>query len=123
MSRIIKNPNRMYERDIKKMILHYLHFRGIYSWNNRNVGLYDPRSGKFIPAVMKGIPDILGYFGSKWKNLAGHFLCIEVKAKGGRVSPQQHHFIDEAKANHCITIIAYSVDDVEKVLDELEKNG
>ena len=121
MNKLVLKPYKVYERDIKKQILSYLHFKNIYAWNNRNTGLYNPKSGKFIPAVMKGIPDILGFLGIKWGALAGKFICIEVKSRGGTVSPYQWHFINEAKNNNCVSIIAYCVEDVSKILDELEK--
>ena len=106
----------MLERDIKKQILDYCRFRGIYCWNNRNTGLYT--NGRYIPAVMKGIPDILGYLGKTWGKLCGKFVCIEVKREGNTATPHQEYFVKEASENGCISFVAYSVDDVERELNK-----
>jgi hypothetical protein len=58
----------------------------------------------------KGSSDILGILPG------GRFLAIEVKAKGGRVSPEQRNFLEQVRGLGGVAIIAYSFKDIDEVL-------
>jgi hypothetical protein len=60
----------------------------------------------------KGISDILGLW-------MGRGLAIEVKAKGGRLSPEQKEFLEGWRESGGIAILAYSLDDVIQALEEV----
>jgi len=56
------------------------------------VGIWDAKRGIFrknrSPYTAKGTSDIIGIF-------HGYVLCLEVKSKKGRVSPEQKAFLEE----------------------------
>ena len=103
----------MLERDVKKQCLAYLHSQGIYAYNQRNTGTWNPKQERFIPAPLKGIPDIVGYFGKRWANLKGRAVYVECKrTRGGVISPHQEFFINEARSAGCFACIVCSVDEL-----------
>jgi hypothetical protein len=68
--------------------LRYLEARGIYHWRN-NTGAVQVRPGQFMRFGKVGSSDILGVLPG------GRLLCVECKARGGRLSPEQKRFIAE----------------------------
>lgn len=102
------------EAEVKREIIQYLNLRGYFVWNNRNTGLYDSRRGKWIPAVLKGIPDIIGI-----QKTTGIFIGIEVKRpdykKDGSLVNQptifQSEFINNINKYNGIGIIVSSLDE------------
>lgn len=103
--------SKQQEAKLKKQILDYLKLKGIFCWNNRNVGVYNPKTGCYIPSPIKGISDIIGILPN------GKFLAIEVKTNKNKPTKNQLWFIEEIKRNNGVGIIAYNLDDV---IDELE---
>jgi hypothetical protein len=69
--------------------LQYLEIRGIYHWRN-NTGAVQVRPGEFVRFGKKGSSDILGILPG------GRMLCVECKARGGRLSPEQKQFLADA---------------------------
>lgn len=67
---------------------------------------------RFIRFGQKDAPDILGYF--KQDPYKGRSFFIEVKRKGGRISPGQKEFIDSANESGCLAIIADSYESFER---------
>lgn len=95
------------EKDIQKKILIWLGLKGIFAWTNKTQGTFDPIRKVFRTSnQLKGVPDILGVLPD------GRFLGIEVKRKGGIVSPEQSAFIGKASRLGALCFVAYSVDDV-----------
>lgn len=95
------------EKDIQKKILIWLGLKGIFAWTNKTQGTFDPVRRVFRTSnQLKGVPDILGVLPD------GRFLGIEVKRKGGIVSPEQSAFIGKASRLGALCFVAYSVDDV-----------
>jgi len=86
--------------------LDYLRLKGIYCWKNSTVGIYNPKSGGYIPSNAKGVSDILGILPG------GRFLAIEVKRPGGRPSEHQTAFIQEINRHGGVAFIAYSIEDL-----------
>lgn len=96
------------EKDIQNQILAYLKIKGIFCWNAKTQGTFDPRRGTFrkLSNLKKGVSDILGILPS------GRLLAIEVKRPGGRVSPEQKDFIKNINDNNGLAFVAYSLEDV-----------
>ena len=103
---------RLREQDIQRQILDFLRFKGIYCWKNSTVGIFNPKTGGYIPSHAKGVSDILGILPG------GRFLAIEVKRPGGRPSEHQVQFLQEINGRRGLAFIAYSVEDVERQLNE-----
>lgn len=100
----------MTEQDIQRQITDYLKLKRIFHRKVNIAGIMKPNGG-YIPSQNAGMSDIIGCL---W---GGRFLAIEVKKKGGKVSPLQQAFLDEVNANGGLGFVAYSLDDVIKMLD------
>lgn len=61
-----------------------------------------------------GVPDILACY-------KGRFIGIEVKNETGKTSPLQDYNLASIKRAGGISLVARSVEDVSKVLDEIDK--
>jgi len=104
------------EQQIQKAISDYLKLKHYVIFKHRNVGIFKQDTKKYIPLAFgeKGIPDLIACAPD------GRFWGIEVKRKGGRVSPDQTDFIARVRKNGGIAFVAYSIDDVIK---EVEKKS
>jgi hypothetical protein len=95
------------EQTIKTQICQWLELHRIFFWIQvQNPGKYRSRH------IKRGICDLMGIF-------RGKPLAIEVKAPGGRVSPEQEKFIEEFRREGGIAFTAKSVEEVEKQLKEV----
>ncbi|MFH8039046.1 MAG: hypothetical protein QXJ14_03485 [Candidatus Aenigmatarchaeota archaeon] len=105
------------EASLKKQILDFLRLNKIFAWNNRNVGVYNPKTGHYIPSQIKGVSDIIGILPD------GRFLAIEVKVNNNKPTIYQLAFLEEVLRNNGIAILAYSLDDViDNLKDYLGEN-
>lgn len=108
--RIMAKEKHIPEKAIENQILLYLYKKNIYSWKNQSVGIYDQRLGIYRksnnPFHKKGVSDILGLLPG------GRFLAIEVKARYGKVSPEQEQFINDVNKSGGLAFVARSVQDV-----------
>jgi hypothetical protein len=102
----------MLENDIQRTILDYLSYRGVFHYRNNTSGIYIAKSQSYRPSHSKGASDIIGC------TKEGRFLAIEVKKPGGKATPEQKEFIEKVNASGGLAFIAYSVEDVEKHLNE-----
>lgn len=102
------------EREIKKEIADYLRLRKFLVINHRNVGIYKKDTGKYIPLSSgeKGVSDLLCC------SLKGEFWAIEVKKKGGRLTVEQVDFLERVKKNKGRGYVAYSLDDIMKIVEK-----
>jgi hypothetical protein len=75
------------EGRVKAACLRYLEARGLCCWNNPS-GAVEVRPGRWLHFGKKGSADILGCLPG------GRFMAVEVKAPGGRLSPEQKQFLD-----------------------------
>jgi hypothetical protein len=100
------------EADIQKQIMDYLKLKRFIVFKHRNVGIYKQSTGKYIPLAFgeKGISDIIACSPN------GRFIAIECKKKGNKPSPDQLEFLDRVHRNNGIGIIAYSLDEVMRLL-------
>lgn len=98
------------ESVIESQIFHYLRGRGIVCFKSINVGYFDPIRKVFrkqtSPYFRKGVSDCLGLLSD------GRFLAIEIKARYGKVSPEQEQFINDVNKSGGLAFVARSVQDV-----------
>lgn len=103
------------EKQIENLILSYLASQRILAWKNETVGIWNEARGAYMKkhSIHRkvGISDILGIY-------KGKFLAIEVKSKSGRLSDYQRIFLREVTENGGISIVARSIEDVERGLSE-----
>jgi penicillin-binding protein-related factor A (putative recombinase) len=112
MKEKIKQPS---EKSIETAILTYLNFLPkCFAWKNNSVGVYDSSRSVYRKAKSKfnisGVSDILGIY-------HGRFLAIEVKrGSGGRVSREQHDYIERIKTLGGIAGVCTSVDEARELI-------
>lgn len=102
------------ERVIESEILSWLASQDILAFKIKTTASYDPKTGAYWKTskyYKKGTADILGIY-------KGRPLAIEVKTKTGRLSPHQKIFLQEWKNYGGISIVARSIEDVDRGLHE-----
>lgn len=100
------------EKEIQKSILDYLTYKKFIPIKFNNVGIFIKSTGSYIPPRNKGISDILAC------SPTGTFWAIEVKAGYNKPSPEQVAFIETIRKNKGIAFVAYSLQDVETMIQE-----
>lgn len=99
------------ESQIQHAILQYLAAKKVLAWKNTSVGIFNQKTGHYIPVGRRGVSDICAL------TQKGKFIAIEVKnPKGGIVSEYQQSFLDDVTAHGGVAIVARSIDDVMKIL-------
>lgn len=101
----------MKESDLQKQILDYLRLRGIFCWKSNTTGIYDPVRKMFRTNHYKGVADIIGIA------QGGFLVAVEVKMKSNKPSPEQVQFINTITTYGGVACIAYSLEDVEKLIN------
>ena len=91
----------MREKSIENKIKKYLESKGAY---------YFKHHGNQFSQV--GVPDIIACF-------KGRFIGIEVKNEKGKTSPLQDYNIEAIKKAGGISLVARSVEDVSKEIDNI----
>lgn len=91
----------MREKNIENQIKKYLKSKGAY---------YVKYFGNSFSQV--GVPDLLVCY-------KGRFIAIEVKNEKGKTSPLQDYNIKAIKQAGGISLVARSVEDVSKVIDNI----
>lgn len=112
---LIGGSVRQPEAIIQNQIMSYLKFKGIFAWQNKSTGTFDPTSKRFRkPGLwfMRGTSDILGILDG------GKLLAIEVKTPKGKLTPEQKLFLREIRLRGGISLVARSVADVELALKQ-----
>lgn len=104
----MKDPRKPKESDIQHVIIAALHVKGYMVRRINNIGV-PLKSGGFRPSPNKGIPDI-------WFCGHGKHGWVEVKRPGGKVSQAQLDFGRELVKHGGMFILAFSLEDVVKVL-------
>ena len=69
-------------------VQNYLFSKKIFAWRQNTQGRIG-KGGKLLPALKKGVPDILGIY-------KGHFFGVEVKTGKDRLSQEQQGFVKSA---------------------------
>lgn len=94
----------MREKSIENKIKAYLKSKGAY---------YVKYFGNSYSQV--GVPDILACY-------RGRFIGIEVKNEKGKTSPLQDYNLASIKEAGGISLVARSVNEVSKIIDDIEKS-
>lgn len=92
------------EKQITDNIRKYLSIKNIWHWKQWQGPMSQPR----------GVADIIGIY-------RGRMLAIEVKKPGGILSDFQQRFLENVNKRGGIGFVAFSVDDVIRVIDGIEK--
>jgi len=95
----------MLEKDIQKQILDYLKIKRIFHYKNSTTGIYQQKTGHYIPSQSVGSPDIICV-------VDGRYIGIEVKRPGSKLSPHQEAFRDNLQQAGGFYIVAHNVEDV-----------
>ena len=93
------------ETALVKDCLSYLQAIGVWAWRN-NTGAIKTQD-RFIRFGNVGSPDIFGIL--EW----GRLLCVECKIKPNKLSKHQELWLESAKMRGALTVVAYSLDDLE----------
>jgi len=105
------------EKDIENAILEALQYvKYCKAWKNQSVGIFDPTRKTFRSRSkyqIKGVSDILGIY-------RGKMICLEVKTKVGRLSPEQKLFIEEMRKLGAFSACVRSVPEAMTVLGEID---
>jgi len=109
-------PLKVNEKDLQKGILDYLRSLKYEAFKFPSVGIYRKATDSYIRQPKRGISDIIAC------SPVGQFVAIEVKTKGNNASPEQLEFLNEIRKRGGIAILAYSLDDVIKALDDKNHN-
>jgi hypothetical protein len=104
------------EADVLSAILRALDVHPAVVWHarmNTGSGQLTRANGvsQWIRFGFTGCPDILGQLSD------GRLLAVEVKSPSGRVSPDQQAFLNKARKNGAVALVARSVKDVWEALD------
>ena len=89
------------EGRVKAACLRYLAGRGIEAWNNPT-GAAKVGPDRWMSFGRKGSSDIIGLLPG------GRFLAVEVKAPGGRLSPEQAEFLETVRGMGGLAVVARS---------------
>ena len=106
---------KLKESVIQKNIIEWLNFQpGVFAFriNVQGVPLHN-KSG-YRPSPLRGVSDIIAC-------VNGHFVAIEVKTQKGKLSSYQLDFSDKIINSKGYFVTARSIEDVEKLLNHLNK--
>src|SRR3990167_4824654 len=84
-------------------IQNYLFDKGVFAWRQNTQGRIG-KGGKLLPALKKGVPDILGCY-------RGHFFGVEVKTGKDVLSADQQGFIKNTFYSGGKVFIAHTLED------------
>lgn len=109
------------ETRIERSIQEWCAINDIAVWKIKSQGTFDPRRKQFLAPkstsyFKRGVSDLIGI----WKGLP---LAIEVKSKTGKLSIHQQIFLETWQRAGGISIVARSVDDVKRVLNQISSGG
>lgn len=96
------------EKHIQAAILDYLKLKGYFVWRNQTTGIFNKKSGGYIPSQSVGAPDI--YLLTK-----GSFWGLEVKRQGGVLSDYQKAFGALIEANGGHYAVVTSIGEVQEL--------
>ncbi len=109
----LRFPKHETESHLKRRICDWLAIHNCFFWIESTTGIYDPVHKCYrrlnSPYAMRGKADIIGI----WK---GRPLAIEVKVRPNRLTEEQKKFLENFSSHGGIVIVAYTLDDVIKEL-------
>ena len=99
----LKHPS---EKEIENAIIETLNLiPKCKVWKNQSAGIFDPQKKVFRKLTkyqIRGVSDILGIY-------RGKMLCLEVKSKTGKLTPEQKLFLLDMEVLGAITACVRSV--------------
>ena len=100
------------EGRVKKDVTQYLTKRGHFWLSHNTMGVYDPKTGKYrvSPYLHRGESDLMVLPKGRLE-----FMFVELKAKRGRLSPDQVLFRDRVQSLGLEYCVVRSVDDCKKL--------
>ena len=101
------------ESDIQRSILDYLAWKGYLAVKFSSVGIYNKKTEAYIPQRQRGVSDILAV-----QPVTGRFIAIECKTGSNAPSHEQAEFLENVKKKGGMAIVAYSLGDVMRGLEE-----
>lgn len=127
---------KVLEKDVQKAILEYLSvaYPNLMVWRNNTGAMVRPAKGGskrgFVRFSMPGVSDIIGFVQedpeynknpvNRLHTVKGRFIAIEVKVPGKKntLTPNQKGFLELVKSADGISIVAESIEDVKRGLEE-----
>jgi len=91
--------------------LNYLQARRIFHWQN-NTGAVQIAPERFMRFGRKGSSDILGILPGD------RLLCVECKAQGGRLSPEQKQFLADVRELGALALVVRGWWELDEALRE-----
>lgn len=104
----------MTEHELQNQIIEYLNYKWYFVWKN-NTGSFPIESNgktRYFRGGKKGSSDILGIH----KDGSGRMICIECKVGKNKTTPAQDIFLEEIRKRGGVAFVAYSLEDVIKIL-------
>lgn len=98
------------EQSLQKSVIDYLRLKGFLCVKFNNTGIYNKKTGHYIPPAQKGISDIIAL-----RN--GVYHAFELKIKPNKPSEHQLAFLEEVNKHGGIGKVIYSIDEVIKILE------
>lgn len=104
------------ESEVQRAILDYLGYGHVFHYRNNSGAMMSTYKGKerFMRFGALGSPDIIAVVG-------GRYIGIEVKGTGGRQNENQKEFQRQLEKAGGMYILASSVEDVDKGLNDLNE--
>jgi hypothetical protein len=105
----------MSEQDLVNMILDWFHIHGAWAERiNSGTQVIEDKTGKrrVFRGAKKGTSDILAC----WPG--GLFMAVEAKLPGNKPTPAQELFLAQIRDIGGLSVVAYSIDDVENAIKE-----
>lgn len=99
------------EKEIQATCFQYLRLQGIFAFKTPNIGTYKQKTGKYIPAQTKGIPDAIMH----WP--LDNISYIEFKAHGGKLSEAQKDFQRQCDKDRIRYYVVRSLDDLMVIIN------
>ena len=102
-----KNP---LEKEIQRVCFQYLRLQGIFAFKTPNTGTYKQKTGHYIPAQTKGIPDAIMH----WP--LDTISYIEFKAHGGKLSDSQKEFQTQCEQDRIRYFVIRDLDELIEIM-------
>lgn len=108
---------KLSEHQLQRLILDYLATQPGKYWRINTGASVAEHNGKkrFFRFGSKGMADIIGIAPS------GQFVAIEVKVKPNKPTAEQQQFLETVWYNGGLAVVAYSLEDVQKLFDNIKK--
>lgn len=97
------------EKDIQRDIIQYLQLKKIFHYKNSTTGIYQQKTGHYIPSQSVGSPDIIAV-------INGQYWGIEVKRPGNKLSPGQEAFRDNLQQAGGKYVTVFCLGDIMDIL-------